>query len=270
MKHKTKKSSKNRSKNRYSFVAAGVIATVVLSVILIAFSVAGGRVTPVTQIPEQTSAAETNETVVTPEAEPVSEEPKPEYYPFASQRLMDAWEENNDVVGWLTVDDCDIDNRVFQSYDNDYYLRRDEDGNYDVWGCYFLDYINLHDENELFDRVSIIYGHSLGDTTESEKFSKLKNFRDKSFAKKHRIIRFDMLNEEHEWEVFAVCNIPVSIDYIDPNPEESKWENTVNYMLEHSFVNFKTDVTFDDHILILSTCTSDDSTRFVVAAKLIG
>ena len=37
-------------------------------------------------------------------------------------------------VGWLTVEGTEIDNAVMQAGDNDYYLRRNEYGEDDVWG----------------------------------------------------------------------------------------------------------------------------------------
>ncbi|MBQ4093431.1 MAG: class B sortase [Oscillospiraceae bacterium] len=206
----------------------------------------------------------------TPVADPLPEpDPEPDLGGFVSQAVLDAYNENNDVVGWLTVDGCEIDNRVFQAADNDYYLRRDEQGEYDVWGCYFLDYINIHDGHSMEDRVNIIYGHSLDDYAESEKFSKLKRYRDAAFAAEHPYIRFDLLYCEQKWQIFACTNIPITIDYIDPNPNDSKLQTTLDYMLQNSFVDFDVDVDLHDQLLLLSTCTSDDNVRFVVAAKLV-
>lgn len=184
-------------------------------------------------------------------------------------RLADAYAQNNDVVGWLTVDGCEVDNRVFQAFDNNKYLRVDEEGNYDVWGCYFLDYINIiEDGARLTDKVSIIYGHSFEDTSEDKKFSKLKRYRDAEFASQHPTIEFELLNGTTNWQIFSACQIPITIDYIDPNPDTEKYGATLDYMLENSYVDFGVDVTTDDQILVLSTCTSDENVRFIVAAKL--
>lgn len=185
-------------------------------------------------------------------------------------RLADAYALNNDVVGWLTVDGCEIDNRIFQAADNDKYLRVDEDGNYDVWGCYFLDYINIIENDSRFtDKVNIIYGHSFEDNAEDEKFSKLKRYRDAEFASQHPIIKFDFLNGTSEWQIFSACQIPITIDYIDPNPYEEKYGATLDYMIDNSYVDFGVDVTTDDQILVLSTCTSDENVRFIIAAKFV-
>ena len=203
---------------------------------------------------------------------PEPEKPKaPEYAPFVSQELKDAWEANNDVVGWLIVDGCEIDNRVFQGKDNDVYLRKDENGKKDIWGCYFLDYKNRQDEEKFNDRVQIIYGHSYKDVVEDDKFSKLKRYQKKSFALEHPTIYFSTLNQMYEWRVFACTNIPITYDYIDVNPVDVKFERIIlNYILKKSMVDFGVEVSGKDKILILSTCTADDKVRFVLAAKLVG
>lgn len=201
----------------------------------------------------------------TPTPEPT---PAP-YAPFISQQIYDAYNQNSDVIGWLKVSGCDIDNRVFQCGDNDYYLRKNEAGEYDIWGCYFLDYINIHDGKEMFDKVSIIYGHALDDDPDSEKFSKLKRYKDAEFAKQNPTVSFDLLYANTSWQIFAACDIPVTIDYIDPNPDGEKYTETLSYMTENSYVDFGVDVTAEDKILVLSTCTSNENIRFVVAAKLI-
>lgn len=46
---------------------------------------------------------------------------------------------NPDTVAWLTIPGTNIDGPVQQGPDNDYYLRRDSDGNEDYRGCYFAD-----------------------------------------------------------------------------------------------------------------------------------
>lgn len=187
--------------------------------------------------------------------------------PFVSRAVSEAHAANSDVVGWLTLEGCGIDEPVLQSFDNDYYLRRNEAGEEDVWGCYFLDYINRNDGTALPDKVSIIYGHSVGDTAEGERFCALKRYRTADFALQNPTFGFSLLYEEDCWQIFSACDIPISIDYIDPNPSREKYQQTLDYMLEHSYVDFGVEVGPSDHILILSTCTSDESVRFVVAAK---
>ncbi|MEG0750409.1 MAG: class B sortase [Oscillospiraceae bacterium] len=194
---------------------------------------------------------------------------KEDFAPFVSRELKEAYNRNSDVIGWLTVPGCDIDDEVVQSYDNDFYLRRTSfSSDYDVWGCYFLDYINNADRRASLDLVSIIYGHALDDYSDSKKFSTLKHYKSPSFAAEHPVISFNLLYEKLEFELFAACDIPITIDYIDPNPDSAKFASTFNYMLSNSYCDFGVKVSEQDRLLLLSTCTSNHDVRFVVAGKL--
>jgi len=59
-----------------------------------------------------------------------------------------------------------------------------------------------------------------------------------------------------------------TIDYIDPNPDDAKYQATLDYLIDNSYVDMGVSVTTEDQILVLSTCTSDENVRFVVAGKL--
>ena len=107
------------------------------------------------------------------------------------------------------------------------------------------------------------------DESENEKFSKLKRYRDAEFALQHPVITFDFLNGTSEWQIFSACQIPITIDYIDPNPYEEKYRETLDYMVNNSYVDFGVDVTTENQILVLSTCTSDENVRFIIAAKFV-
>ncbi len=192
------------------------------------------------------------------------------YGGFVTPELQQAYGVNPDVVGWLSLPGCDIDDPVVQGEDNDQYLRRTiESEEYDVWGCYFLDYINYVSAEELFDRVSIIYGHALDDLADSEKFSRLKFYKDQEFLDQHPTFTFALTGRELTFEIFAVSDMPITIDYIDPNPDDEKFQDTFGYMLEHSYVDCGVELLPEDRVLLLSTCTSDDQVRFVVAARLV-
>lgn len=242
----------------------GILAVIALLAVASVFTLK--LVRPSAKVPE--AAPEPVPLRAKPEAEPLQD---PGFEPFISRELKEAWEENNDVVGWITVEGCDIDNRVFQGKDNDYYLRRNEKGEHDVWGCYFLDYKNSPDENAFNDRVQIVYGHSLKDDRDSQKFSRLKYYLDRDFALAHPYIYFSTLYQQYQWEIFACTYMPVSINYIAVNPNDEKFKKVIiDYIAANTNVDFKVKVKEEDRILILSTCTSDKKVRFVIAARLVG
>ena len=179
-------------------------------------------------------------------------------------------------VGWLTVEGTEIDNAVMQAGDNDYYLRRTWLGESDVWGCYFLDYeCNIREKASL-DKVSIIYGHSLEDSKDDKNFSQIKRWEDAEFAAQNPTFTLRLTDGTlTTWQVFAASKVPVegenAVYYLDPNPDEAAYSALLDTLRAASAKNFDSvEVSAQDKILILSTCTSDDIVRFVLCAKLVG
>lgn len=188
------------------------------------------------------------------------------FAPYASAEIKQAWEKNNDTAGWLALPGCDINDPVMQGADNDEYLRRTEFSSaYNIWGCYFLDYTNTNDGYTLLSRVSVVYGHSLDDTPNSKKFSKLKQFEDPAFCKANQSFTFSLLYASQAYSIFSACKIPVSMDYINPNPDDAEYQALLTYLLENSSYDFGVNVATSDHIMLLSTCTSNENERYVVA-----
>ena len=62
-----------------------------------------------------------------------------------------------------------------------------------------------------------------------------------------------------------------AVYYLDPNPDEAAYSALLDTLRAASAKNFDSvEVSAQDKILILSTCTSDDIVRFVLCAKLVG
>ena len=177
---------------------------------------------------------------------------------------------NSDVVGWLSVPGTDIDDPVVQAADNEHYLRRTWEGKQDVWGSYFLDYECHASGCEALDRVSIIYGHSIGDDPDGKCFSQLKRYADPAFSAEHPYLNWQLADGGTLWQVFAAGEVSVTLNYLDPNPDDTACAQLLDALRETGGDGFEA-VTVDgeDKLLILSTCTSDDAVRFVVAAKLL-
>lgn len=76
------------------------------------------------------------------------------------------------------------------------------------------------------------------------------------------------------WQVFAASKVPIegenAVYYLDPNPDESTYSALLSTLRAASADHFKNvEVTSSDKILILSTCTSNETVRFVLCAKLV-
>lgn len=166
-------------------------------------------------------------------------------------------------VGWLTVPGTGIDNAVMQAEDNDYYLRRDETGTDDIWGCYFMDY-----ECSVNSRNLIVYGHSLEDNPDAARFSQLKRFLEEDFAQKNKTIRLYYDGAWREYEVFSAgyANTETDTIAIAANPDNSTLDSITAAALARSVTDFGVTPNTDAELLTLCTCTTDSSTRFIITA----
>lgn len=97
---------------------------------------------------------------------------------------------NQDTVGWLKIPGTDINNCVVQSFDNTYYLRRDEQKQYANEGCYYMDYECSVGAREDLSPNTIIYGHSWDDDPDGAKFGQLFRFVDTEFAAENPCFEF--------------------------------------------------------------------------------
>jgi putative sortase B len=168
-------------------------------------------------------------------------------------------------VGRLTVEGTEIDNAVMQAGDNDYYLRRNEYGEDDVWGCYFMDYACSSSSQNL-----VIYGHSLDDSTEAQRFSQLKRFSNPEWAAQHHTIQLEYNGQRVTYEVISAGLADATTDTIAiiTNPGMEQAQQIIDAALERSDVQFEAGKSADplSCILTLATCTTDSGTRYVVTA----
>lgn len=191
--------------------------------------------------------------------------------------------ENEDTVGWISIDGTQIDYPVVQAEDNSYYERRDFDGTYSVRGVIFMDYRNTVPDNNIpFSKNTVIYGHHM--VSDRSMFTILENYSDIEYYREHPIIEYDTLYGNYKWKVIGAF-----INYPNDPSEGSDlfyyWftdfcdENTVAFANEVAtrsyFINTSVDVKPTDKFLTLSTCTymteasGETKGRFVVVARLI-
>lgn len=172
-----------------------------------------------------------------------------------------------DAKGWLMVPGTSIDMPIFQSTNNDRYLRNDRDNVKTKWGETFLDYrsnINNMDNMSHF----IIYGHN---TEVDSHFTPLMNYKNEKFLNDHKIIEFSTLNGNYKWEIFSIYTTDINDFYIDTQfANLTEYGNFLNSLKSKSLYNTDVTITSSDTILTLSTCdyTKKDG-RFVVHAKLL-
>ena len=191
-----------------------------------------------------------------------AEEPQPENPDYLQAFLA----QNFNTVGYIKIEDTQIDYPVVQADNNDYYISHNFEGEEDPAGAIFMDYrCDINDFQAT--RNIILYGHRMRDGTQ---FKDLVKYEDDDFFRAHRTIRFDTLNETLTWEVFAVFETTTDDYYIETIfPYDELW---IDFLKEHYekslhyvYVNFYP----DDIVLTLSTCTTKLNGRLVVMAKLV-
>lgn len=219
-----------------------------------------------------------------PELEPSSSVNTPDQDML--DKMVEAYNLNSDTIGWLRVPHTTIDNSVLQKAgetDNNYYLRLDEEKKSDNFGCYFADYENTFGARSDLTQNTIIYGHSdIGTSLEApgkdnpngKRFSQLFHFADMEFAKSNPYIYFSTFKDDMVWQIFSVMYTDIDFNYIYANYSDADFLAMVNDAKARSEYVYDVEVTADDKILTLSTCTvkygtSNKKQRFVIMAKLL-
>ena len=170
---------------------------------------------------------------------------------------------NSDIVGWLRIRALDISYPVVQGKDNDYYLHRTFEKTDNFAGCLFVNSYNMGD---FTDQNTIIYGHNMKN---GSMFGKLKNFSDPEVFKKSRYFWIFTPDFIYQYRIFSASVVDKTGLTYQISFTDDEFDQFISRAYSNSLVdNQDVTVTKEDRIVTLSTCTGDDSTRFVVMGKL--
>lgn len=183
--------------------------------------------------------------------------------------------QNPDVVGWLNIAGTEVDNPVYQTDNNDFYVKYDMDKKPNSYGALFLDYrceINPMSAS----RNQIIYGHNM---RYGAMFGTLDNYRDINYYRKNPIISFDSLYEKREYKIFAIMIVNDSEDkafgysysaYRTAFTNDTDFMQWIKHSQDRSLYDIPVDINADDEIITLSTCCYDfTNARFVILGRLV-
>lgn len=173
---------------------------------------------------------------------------------------------NENIIGWISVPNSQLNNPVMYSGDNDYYLHHNYLDEESRAGSIFMDFRN--DVEEL-GRHTILYGHVMRN---GSMFGELAKFAEQSYADEHSVITFSTLYENYELQVFAAYETTTDFYYIETNfTDDVAFNQFLTEIQRRSVITMPIDVVATDQILTLSTCTTStaDNERFVVHAKLV-
>ncbi len=182
------------------------------------------------------------------------------------------YRQNNDFIGWIKIEDTDIDYPVMQSmYEEEYYIYRDFEKQSSSAGTLFAD---TSSDIVMSDNI-LIYGHNMHT---GKMFHDLLEYENEDFYKDHKTFTFNTIHGDGTYEVIAAFRTKIyEVDYtgfkyyqfFDASSEEefmSYVKNCVS-MTPYTIVN---DVKYGDKLITLSTCAYHTTNgRFVVVAKKI-
>jgi sortase B len=183
--------------------------------------------------------------------------------------------ENEEVKGWLTIPDTNINYVVMQpcSEKPDYYLSKNMFKEYDKAGCLFIDADSSLEEQP---KNIVIHGHNMSST--KNMFHQLVNYKSLNYYNKRPVFTFDTIYETGQWKIISV--------FITNGTSEN--ENLFDYTKsvfrnDSEFLNFiyqlkirsildinSVDINEKDRIVILSTCSYElKNYRTVVVARKV-
>lgn len=187
---------------------------------------------------------------------------------FMSVNFKELIEKNNETVAWIKVNNTNVNYSVVQHNDNEYYLKNDFNKNYNINGWIFGDY---RDDFKYFGNNTIIYAHNMTNRT---MFGSLVWCLKDTWYKneENHYIKISTPYSNTVWRIFSIYTIVPEVYYLktyfSSDEEHQQFLNTIKERSIYEF-NFDEELTPDDKILTLSTCTDDGTKRIVIHAKMI-
>ena len=167
---------------------------------------------------------------------------------FISVNFDDLIAKNNETVGWIKVNNTNVNYSILKHTDNEYYLKHDFNKNYNIYGWVFADY---RDDFEYFGNNTIVYAHNM---TDRSMFGSLVWCLRESWYtnNENQFIKISTPKSNTIWKIFSIYTIKPEVYYLKTyfeSPEEH--QIFLNVLKGRSIHNFNEDVTPNDKILTL-------------------
>lgn len=205
---------------------------------------------------------------VTPEGE------KTGYVDFdgvlVQKKYAKLYKKNQDFVGWIKIEDTEIDYPVVQSiYEEEYYLYRDFYKESSSAGTIFIDGSS---DVKNGDNI-ILYGHNM---QTGKMFHDLLKYEDEDFYKEHKYISFNTIYGDETYEVIGAFRTKIyeadkqGFKYYQFFEAETESEYMDYVRNCNSLTPYQIEMTakYGDKLLTLSTCAYHTKNgRYVVVAR---
>ena len=200
--------------------------------------------------------------------EPTEEELALQEAELAQQKYSALFEQNQDFIGWISIDGTNVNYPVMQTPSNpDYYLKHSFEKSYSDYGVPYIDEAcALGISNNI-----VVYGHHMRN---GSMFADICKYTDKSFYEEHKTIKFDTLSTLGEYEVIAVFKFDTNNETFKFNEyttmDEAEFNEFMENVRSHQLYDTRVDAEYGDELLTLSTCEyTYKNGRFVVVAKKV-
>lgn len=173
-------------------------------------------------------------------------------------------QENPDTVGWLKVNNTNIDYPIVSAKNNSYYLNHDFNKKENKTGWLWVNYLNKLDGE---DKNIVIFGHNMHSGV---MFGTLKNILKEEWYnnEENEYITFTTESETQVYKVFSIYQTEAEDYYIKNNfKTEEEFVKFIDTLNQRSIKKYDVDIeTKDFKILTLSTCADNNKYRVVLHA----
>lgn len=165
-------------------------------------------------------------------------------------------EENTDIVAWIYCEGTPINYPIVQTNNNSYYLSRMINKDYNRAGTIFMDYRNNADFS---DNNTIIYGHNM---KSDMMFGIITNYTNQDYYEKHKEMYLFTENKNFKIELLSGYIVP-------ENSNIYNLDNSFEFINENSTFKSDIDVSSNDRLITLSTCSYEyEKARYVLIGVL--
>lgn len=186
---------------------------------------------------------------------------------FMSVDFKELLQKNNETVAWIKVNNTNVNYSVVQHNNNEYYLHHDFNKNSNSNGWVYGDYRN---DFKYFGNNTILYAHNL---TNRKMFGSLAWCLKESWYKKeeNHYIKISTPYSNTVWKIFSIYTIKPEVYYLKTYfNNDTEHQNFLDTLKSRSIYKFTNEnLTTDDKILTLSTCSDDGTKRIVIHAQMI-
>ncbi len=199
--------------------------------------------------------------------------------------MSELYDKNQDVIGWLKIEDTPVDYPVMQTMeDEEYYLHRNFEGRDSVEGSLILDTDSAagtgtkaheYKDGDSPSTNLIIHGHNMKN---GSMFGSLDYYRDETYCREHNIIEFSSLYEKRRYEVISVFLSQVFkadqdvfkyYKFFEADSEE-EFRDFYDNIKELALYDTGVEASFGDEFITLSVCAYHVTNgRLVVVGKRI-